>query len=67
MHPPYVARHELKGRGTKAWVVKALDYHRRTGNTVVVVLSVHDPIYMLLEAGAAFRSMLGSDPLRLSQ
>src|SRR5438477_7293722 len=52
VHPPYVARHELKGRGTKAWVVKALDYHRRTGNTVVVVLSVHEPIYMLLEAGA---------------
>src|SRR5436190_31976 len=51
VHPPYVARHELKGRGTKAWVVRALDHHKK-GNKVIVILSVHEPIYMLLEAGA---------------
>ena len=41
VHPPYVARHELKGRGTKAWVVKALAHHKK-GNRVIVILSVHE-------------------------
>ena len=40
-----------EGRGTKAWVVRALDHHKK-GNKVIVILSVHEPIYMLLEAGA---------------
>lgn len=57
LHPPFLARDELHGRGPTAWVKRGIEHRDKNRATVVAFLSVPAYLYLLLAAGAEIRPL----------
>jgi hypothetical protein len=56
LNPPFISRHEKKGRGLTHFARKMIEQERQ-GKTIKMVVPCNEIITMLLEAGASVRSL----------
>lgn len=56
VNPPFRVKDAINGRGTAAFVRKAIEQHKK-GKASVLILPVYEYVCTLLKAGAELRSM----------